>query len=293
MNTIIKLNDSVYHIYESNGVYCTLVIGSERALLIDTGYGCTDLLSCVSGLTSKPVVLANTHGHFDHIQMNSLFPSVYIHKDDVRLLRKNSNLFFKYAIYFAYLSKMNASEKKCFLKTISIKSPKINRIIDGDTIDLGDTIIKVIEMPGHTKGSVCFLDKKNNYAYCGDTVSNHSWICLKESLKIGVYIKSLERIKALIDPSCKIVASHSDVPLNAIVLDKLIACAQNISIDKSTSYKNLFCKKSFIYCEGLDLLRTKYQVNSFEEMIQKIELIDKDVFRNGEFVSIVFRKELI
>jgi glyoxylase-like metal-dependent hydrolase (beta-lactamase superfamily II) len=289
MNETSKLNDSAYHIYESNGTYCTLVIGSERALLIDTGYGCSDLLGTVSSLTDKPVVVANTHGHFDHSQMNCFFPSAYIHKDDVALLKKNVSVFYKAGLYLLYLSKMPRDARKQFLKTMSLKSPRLSLIKDGDVIDLGGTSIRVIETPGHTKGSVCFLDEKNRFVYCGDSVSNHVWICLTESLRIPVYLESLERLRALIDDSYKIIASHSDVPLNYAVLPKLIDCVRRIDFGKSAKYVNPFCKRSYLYCEGLEYLRERYGVSSFGEMIKKIETIDKDVFRNGEFVSIVYR----
>lgn len=289
MNRTERLSDSVYHIYESHGTYCTLVIGSERALLIDTGYGCSDLLRTVSSLTDKPVVVANTHGHFDHTQMNCFFPAAYIHENDVKLLRKNVNIAYKCGFYLLYLMKGSREERRLFLRTMSLKSPKLSFIKDGDVIDLGNTSITVIESPGHTKGSVCFLDEKNRFVYCGDSVSNHVWICLKESLRIPVYLGSLERLRTLVDDSYKIVASHSDVPLDYAVLPKLIDCVKRIDFGKSTKYVNPFCKKSYLYCEGLERLREKYDISSFEEMIAKIDMIDKDVFRNGEFVSIVYR----
>ena len=289
MNKTVKLNDSVYHIYESNGTYCTLVIGSERALLIDTGYGCSDLSRTVSSLTDRPVVVANTHGHFDHTQMNCFFPATYIHKDDAKLLKKNVNAAYKYGFYVLYLSKAPREARRQFRKTVALKPPKPSFIKDGDAIDLGDTTITVIESPGHTKGSVCFLDEKNRFVYCGDSVSNHVWICLKESLRLPVYLGSLERLRTLIDDSYRIVASHSDVPLNYAVLPRLIDCVKRVDVGKSTRYVHPYCKKSYLYCEGLEALREKYGVSSFEEMIKKLDTIDKDVFRNGEFVSIVFR----
>jgi glyoxylase-like metal-dependent hydrolase (beta-lactamase superfamily II) len=38
-NRVMKIADNVYHVHESSNVYCTLVIGTEKALLIDTGFG--------------------------------------------------------------------------------------------------------------------------------------------------------------------------------------------------------------------------------------------------------------
>ncbi len=291
MNKTVKLNDSVYHMYESNGVYCTLIIGSERALLIDSGFGCGDLPERASTLTDKPLMVLNTHGHFDHIQANNAFSSVLIHKADVPLLRKNSNLLYKLAFYLLYLSKSTKADRKRYLRTLTVRKPKLAYIRDGDVIDLGTATLTVIETPGHTKGSVCLLDSANHYVYSGDTISNHVWICLKESLSVQTYVESLERLLPLVDDSYQIVASHSDVPLRTVVIEKMIHCCRNIDTRKSTAYNHPFCKKSFLYCEGLEPLMAKYDVRSFEELINKIDMIDKDVFRNGEFVSVVYRKD--
>lgn len=289
MNTVHKLNESVYHIHESNGVYCTLVIGSKRALLIDTGYGCSDLMQTISSLTDKPVVVVNTHGHFDHVQMNCFFPSVFIHGGDLKLLRKSVNVFYKCAFFLLYGAKTAKGDGNRFLKTLSFASPELSLIKDGDAIDLGDTSISVIETPGHTKGSVCFLDEKNRFVYCGDTVSNHVWICLKESLSVSQYVKSLERLDSMLNDSYRIIASHGDIPLNRVVLQRLITCAKNVNVGKSTRYVNPFCKRSYLYCEGLEYLRERYNVRSFEEMIEKIDTIDKEVFSDAKFVSVVYR----
>ena len=43
-----------------------LLIGEEKAMLIDSFYGQGDLRAFVETITDKPVIVANTHGHFDH-----------------------------------------------------------------------------------------------------------------------------------------------------------------------------------------------------------------------------------
>ena len=48
------------------GVYSYLIIGEEKALLFDTAYGMGNLREFVEGITQKPVIVVNSHGHFDH-----------------------------------------------------------------------------------------------------------------------------------------------------------------------------------------------------------------------------------
>lgn len=44
-----------------------LVIGGERALLIDTGCGLIDLPAVIRRFTDKPCDVVLTHGHGDHV----------------------------------------------------------------------------------------------------------------------------------------------------------------------------------------------------------------------------------
>lgn len=79
----IKLAENIFHIYEPGNVYTTLIIGEEKALLIDTGYGFGDLAGFVRTLTDKPLEVVLTHGHTDHCGGNSQFPIVYMNMMDV------------------------------------------------------------------------------------------------------------------------------------------------------------------------------------------------------------------
>jgi glyoxylase-like metal-dependent hydrolase (beta-lactamase superfamily II) len=291
MSTIVKLTDSAFHIYESHNVFCTLVIGTKRALLIDTGFGCRDVMADVRSLTGLPLVVAHTHAHLDHAFPYASVPEVRVHRDDVALYKANTGALIKLVNILWNPIKADRDEMGAYSRNYAKKRPRVNELADGDAIDLGDTVLKVISTPGHTKGSVCFLDERNKLLYCGDSVSNHVWVCLKESTTVAAYAAGLERLRTFIDDSYRIVASHSEEPLNAVVLDRLIACARRVDPAKSAKYRNWYCKNSYVYSEGLDVLTERYGITSFDEMVANLSRIDKDIFRNGEFVSVVFRKD--
>jgi glyoxylase-like metal-dependent hydrolase (beta-lactamase superfamily II) len=71
-------------------VYCYLLEGKERSLLIDTAYGFTDIPKVISELTSKPLIVVNTHGHFDHISGNYLYDEIYLNGKDREVYRRHS-----------------------------------------------------------------------------------------------------------------------------------------------------------------------------------------------------------
>ena len=77
-----KIRDNIWQILDDNGVYCTLVQGSEMAVLIDTGYGTRDLRAFIEETVSTPYMVINSHGHPDHIGGNYRFDTIYALKEE-------------------------------------------------------------------------------------------------------------------------------------------------------------------------------------------------------------------
>ena len=76
---VYQLSENTYAIYEPfqwQEAISYLLIGSEQALLVDTLQGIGDLKAVVNQLTDLPVIVINTHSHFDHISCNYQFETV-------------------------------------------------------------------------------------------------------------------------------------------------------------------------------------------------------------------------
>ena len=133
------------HTWEGNGyqVYnesVYLVEGEEKALLIDAGAYMPHLDQAVAALTDKPVMVALTHGHGDHVGGIVCFPEVWIHPADIPMIARNGEGY----------------------------QGEIHELNDGDVIDLGGREIEVLHTPGHTSGSITFFDKERHYGFSGD-----------------------------------------------------------------------------------------------------------------------------
>ena len=74
---VVKYDDSLYQIKDKLGVLTTLVIGSKKAILFDTGYGFGDLKKEVEKITNKELMVICSHGHMDHTAGNYQFDEVY------------------------------------------------------------------------------------------------------------------------------------------------------------------------------------------------------------------------
>ena len=78
-----------YHFQE---VISYLVLGSEKNLLIDTGMGMFDMKNEVEHLSDKPLLVVNTHTHFDHIGGNYQFEGVHVLNHPQAIARLNKGV---------------------------------------------------------------------------------------------------------------------------------------------------------------------------------------------------------
>ena len=84
--TISQPEPGHYRILSPAAVYMELFVGTERALLLDTGFGFGDLKGAVRSITDLPLVIVCTHGHSDHTFGNGLFTEpVYLDERDMDL----------------------------------------------------------------------------------------------------------------------------------------------------------------------------------------------------------------
>ena len=288
---IFRIRDNVYHIYDSLRVYCTLILGKDKAVLIDTGYGFGDIYTVVKEITSLPIIVINTHGHVDHIQGNKNFDSISIHKDDHRLLRLHSSFIVKSYVYLTFRKTLKDNEKEQSKNYFKRNRQCIQTIEDGSVIDIGGNKLEIIHTPGHTKGSICVLDTGNRILYSGDSFSSHVWLFLNESMKIETYIQSTKKVLQRIADFDTILSSHFQAEFKSSLISKIKHCAENISLEKSRPYSTNLAGKALIYTEGFERITEKYGYTNFDEFLRNIEEFPPEDIAEAEITSIVFSKQ--
>lgn len=160
------IRDRTYRIDENGAANCYLVIGDEKALLIDTCWGSGDLDECVRQLTDKPVIVAVTHRHPDHTSGARQFGDFYAHEKD--------NTLFNRLLETPLLA--NLAIKRSGGNVRKSKKVKALPMKDGHVFDLGGRRIQVRSVPGHTAGSVMFIDQDGKLLFTGDNVNPHLWM---------------------------------------------------------------------------------------------------------------------
>jgi hydroxyacylglutathione hydrolase len=126
---------------------------SPDALVLDPGMGAAPaLLARVAESGLKLHLIANSHGHIDHIFDNAPLIAasgapLAIHPDDAYRLDGRNNYGF----------------------TIERTVATVD-LHEGEQLHIGDLIFDVLHTPGHTEGSVCLYEERAGLLLAGDVL---------------------------------------------------------------------------------------------------------------------------
>lgn len=161
-----------------------LLVGRDRALLIDTGCGNYDFKALVESITDKPYDVVLTHQHGDHIGGMNQFPVLYAHPRDFDGIRA----FDRNAFWTRYYGIMkNQDADGCFdipaeLIDVEIAQPELRPVTEGYVFDLGGRTVTVHEAPGHTCGEIVLVDNQSRILFAGDA-SNENLLIMGTSVE--------------------------------------------------------------------------------------------------------------
>lgn len=201
---------------ETSSVYMYLLEGVREALLIDTGNGTIPLEEICRDLTCLPVTVALTHGHADHIGGTGRFENVWIARADEPLYRLHSTDELRRIFAGAEYSPAKAAEELQFFE-------------EGRVFDLGGRTVEVIATPGHSVGSVCFLDRERRQMFTGDTCCKaHVLLQLDHAAPIEIFLDSIRKLLDLQDYYDITWPGHHEKPVGKDVIRQFLAAAEGL-----------------------------------------------------------------
>jgi len=254
---VYRLHDGTYAIYEPyqfEEAISYLVIGKDKAVVIDTGTGIGDLKKVISELTHMPISVVNPHGHWDHIGSNYQFEEIscFNNADCINRLRtrvENSSL--QSSITGDSIWKPLPEGFDAATWEIPAVEPS-TLLEEGNLIDLGDRTLEVIHTPGHSPGSMCLLDKKNRILFTGDTFFPGPLYAHPEDVNIDDYIASIEKLKSRLDEYDYLCAGHNDPWVKSEVISRVSAAFQEIMAGKGEYKEDQGIRR--YYYDGFDIL---------------------------------------
>lgn len=156
---IQKIREGVYCIMDKGEDSFYLVEGETRAAVIDTGITeGTKIMPMLRELTAKPMILVLTHAHIDHMHHMDEFETVCMCHDELTMPE-------------SWLQEHMAGKELNLRSTIHIET--------GSKIDLGNRMLEICKVPGHTPGSVAVYDAKENIVFTGDAIGSGCGVFLQ------------------------------------------------------------------------------------------------------------------
>ena len=241
---MVQFQKNTWEIDEFDCASIFLLIGTEKAMVIDLGMGIGDLRGAVEMLTDKPIIAVISHGHTDHTAHAREFEEVWIHPKEMgkpmpqglarRIYdteciaqRQKGCIGAPYNMFRLYGYDIDVDLRE---PGPDDKEPVVHPLYDGQEFDLGGRIVTAFECPGHAPGEMVFLDSQTRCLFAGDALNYNLGVA---SVPVETTLRYLKRLQAMSDRYDHIYNGHHDfralgAPLDEDCLPNVIALCEDI-----------------------------------------------------------------
>ncbi len=198
--------DEHFWILDEGGVRSFLFEGTDKAMLVDTGFGSIPLKEMIEEVTSLPVFVVLTHADGDHTGANKDFDEIYMHPAEMD--------------YYNY-----RLPEGCTMANVK-------PLWEGEVVDLGHWKFEVVLTPGHTPGSIMLLEKEKRMLISGDSIQAGEIFMFNQGRNIPAFVASMEKLIKMSDAFDTIWPSHSECPLNADIIPGILKGIKDLTEGK-------------------------------------------------------------
>ncbi|AWB44043.1 MBL fold metallo-hydrolase [Paenibacillus sp. CAA11] len=231
--TITALDKDTYAISEYGHwekVHSYLILGTERAALIDTGTGIDHMKRVTDQLTSLPIIVLTTHVHWDHIGSHGEYDNIWVHEAEEQWLVQG--------IPGLSIEQIRHDVSRDITKPLPLdfsaasyepfRGEPSGLLRDQDPIELGNRQLTVFHTPGHSPGHLSFLDQSRGYLFTGDLLYSDTPIyAFYPTTEPAALVSSLERISDLRGVT-KIYGGHNKLGLEPELLVEVRQAVQEL-----------------------------------------------------------------
>lgn len=184
-----------------------VILGDRYNYVIDTGLGPKSVAPLKKHFMDRPVIVVNTHFHWDHVWGNCAFPGSLIisHKLCRELIESRWD-------------EMLARNRRYVAGNVSMRLPDMT--FEG-SVYFEDDGIKIVHTPGHTMDCISVLDERDRILNAGDNIGDTteeivpSLASTKEE-----YISTLKIYKGMEFDAC--ISGHNE-PQGSDIADRILA----------------------------------------------------------------------
>ena len=199
-------------VIEGVGCMSYLLLGTEKAVLIDSGMSPRDLHAYCREITALPIFgVINTHGHFDHTGGNGWFGKAYMHP-----------------------MAAGAAKKPFGQADPKLLEYEIEILKDGQIIDIGGRPLEIIYIGAHSPGSIAILDKAERLLFTGDELEAGQVLLMFDEPGLPVtqtvenHQKQTQKLKSREHEFDLLCPSHNGTPIAKYYLNLFIEADQMI-----------------------------------------------------------------
>ena len=222
---VYDLGRDVFAIYEPGQfeeVISYLILGGERALLFDTGLGIADMKRLVGELTTLPIVVVNSHTHYDHVGGNHQFSTILNTRTEYTEKNRKGRPHSAVAEYVSE-SWIWKPLPPGFDKSTYRSKPwnPTGRLSDAQVIELGGRTIEVLLTPGHAQDSLCLFDRARRMLFTGDTFYPAPLYAHLDGSAFDAYVATADRLAALQEQVDWVLPAHNEPRMEPAQLRRL------------------------------------------------------------------------
>ena len=228
---LVQFKKDTWEIDEFDCTSMFLLVGTEKAMLIDCGMGIGDLRGAIEMITDKPLIVVISHGHVDHTANARQFEEIWIHPKDKEYpipqslarrkydtehiaQRQKGCIGPPYNMFHLYPYDINVDLRE---PGPDEPMPVIHDLHDGQEFDLGGgRIVTAYECPGHSEGEMVFLDSATRTLFAGDAINFNLGI---GAVPAEVTLRYLTKIRDMSDQYDGIFNGHHDFRALGMPLD--------------------------------------------------------------------------
>jgi glyoxylase-like metal-dependent hydrolase (beta-lactamase superfamily II) len=215
---IFRLSESVLSLDERSYFY--LVHGDESSCMIDGGWGfCVNLLDCLPDETKNLIAIA-THSHYDHIGHLGVATRRFGHREEAHIFRDPTIEATQASPFLAgrpCLADGNSIDARSMRQH---SCPLTDLVDEGDVIDLGARVLRVLHTPGHSPGSISLFDEATSTVFCGDVLLEGDIYDDIPGADRDVLLTSHDRLSSL--PFDRLLPGHGPAMDKSAVLTRML-----------------------------------------------------------------------